>query len=186
MRNKIFWSDETNSELFGLNAKPRVWRNPGTIPTVKHGGGSIMLWERFSVAGTERRVRIEGKVNGAKYREILDENLQSAQDIRLGQRFTFQQDNDPKHTAKTMQEWLQDNSLNVLEWPSLSPDLIEHLWKDLNIAEQQHSPFNLTELEKICREEWEKHPKYKCAKLIASYPRRLESIIAAKGASTKY
>ena len=73
----------------------------------------------FSVAGTGRLVRIEGKMNGAKYREILDENLlQSAQDLRLGQRFTFQQDNDPKHTAKTTQEWLRDKSLNVLERPS--------------------------------------------------------------------
>ena len=39
----------------------------------------------FSVAGTGRPVRIEEKMNGAKYREILDENmLQSAQDLRLG------------------------------------------------------------------------------------------------------
>ena len=45
-------------------------------------------------------------MNGAKYREILDENLiQSPQDLGLGRRFTFQQDNDLKHTAKTMQEW---------------------------------------------------------------------------------
>ena len=44
--------------------------------------------------GTGRLVRIEGKMNGAKYREILDENLlQSAQDLRLRRRFTFQQDN---------------------------------------------------------------------------------------------
>jgi hypothetical protein len=44
-----------------------------------------MLWGCFSVAGTRRLVRIEGKMNGAKYREILDENLlQSAQDFRLG------------------------------------------------------------------------------------------------------
>ena len=44
-------------------------------------------------------------MNGEKYREILEENLQqSAQDLRLGRRFTFQQDNNPKHTAKTAQE----------------------------------------------------------------------------------
>ena len=65
-----------------------------------------MWWACFSAEETERQVRIEGKMNGAKYREILDENqLQSAQDLRLGQRFTFQQDNDPKHTAKKTQEW---------------------------------------------------------------------------------
>ena len=75
MRKKILWSDETKIELLGLNAKFHIWRKPGTIPTVKHGGGSIMLWGCFSVAGTWRLVRIEAKMNGAKYREILDENL---------------------------------------------------------------------------------------------------------------
>uniref|UniRef100_A0AAZ3SFP7 Uncharacterized protein n=1 Tax=Oncorhynchus tshawytscha TaxID=74940 RepID=A0AAZ3SFP7_ONCTS len=85
MRNKILWSEETRIRLFGLNAKRKVRRKPGTIPTVKHGGGSsIMLWGCFSAAAPGRLVRIEGKMNGAKYREILDENLlQSAQDIRL-------------------------------------------------------------------------------------------------------
>ena len=44
-----------------------------------------MLRGCFSAAGTGRLVRIEAKMNGAKYREILDENLlQSAQDLRLG------------------------------------------------------------------------------------------------------
>ena len=103
-------------------------------------------------------------MKGAKYREILDENLhQNAQDLRLGQMFTFQMDNNPKHTAKTMQEWLWDKNLNVLEWPSQSPDLnpIKHLWKEVKIAVQQHSPTNLTEVERICREEWEKHHKYR-------------------------
>jgi hypothetical protein len=75
MRNKILWSDETKIKLFGLNAKRYDWRKPGTIPTVKHGGGIIILWGCFSAAGTGRLVRIKGKMNGEKYRAILDENL---------------------------------------------------------------------------------------------------------------
>ncbi len=53
--NKILWSDETKIELFGLNSKRYVWRKPGaahhlsnTVPTVKHGGGSIMLWSNLT------------------------------------------------------------------------------------------------------------------------------------------
>jgi hypothetical protein len=85
MRNKILWSDETKIELFGLNARRHIWRKPGTVPMVKHGGGSIMLWGCFSVAVTGRLVRIEGNMYKAKYREILDENLlHSTQDLRLG------------------------------------------------------------------------------------------------------
>ena len=84
MSNKNLWSDETKIQLIDLNVKRHVWRKPVTIPTVKHGG-SIMLWGCFSAAGTGRLVRLKAKMNGAKYREILDENLlQSAQDLRLG------------------------------------------------------------------------------------------------------
>ena len=63
---------------------------------------------------------------------------------------------------------------------------IKHVWRDLKIAVQQRSPSNLTELERICREEWEKLHKYRCAELVASYPRRLEAVIAANSAATKY
>ena len=49
------WSDETKIELFGINLTRRVWRKrnadydpKNTIPTVKHGGGNLMLWGCFS------------------------------------------------------------------------------------------------------------------------------------------
>uniref|UniRef100_A0A8K9WSP0 Tc1-like transposase DDE domain-containing protein n=1 Tax=Oncorhynchus mykiss TaxID=8022 RepID=A0A8K9WSP0_ONCMY len=95
----------------------------------------------------------------------------------IGRTFTLQQNKEPEHTAKTTQEWLWDKSLNVLEWPSQSPDLIpiKHLWGDLTLAVQRCSPSNLTELERICREKLEKLPKYRCFKLVASYPRRLKA-----------
>jgi len=47
-------------------------------------------------------------MDGAKYGEILEQN-QSACDLRLGRRFTFQQDNDLKQTAKATLGGLRGN-----------------------------------------------------------------------------
>ena len=88
-----------------------------------------------------------------------------------------------------MQECLRDKSLNVLDRLSQSPDFTwtrTNISRDLKLAGQRYSPINLTEVERICREEWEKFTKYRCAKLEASYPRRLEVVIAANDASTQY
>ena len=58
------------------------------------------------------------------YVDILDRNLKSsAKKLSLGSNFVFQQDNDPKHTAKKTQTFFDENAINVLEWPAQSPDL---------------------------------------------------------------
>ena len=95
-------------------------------------------------------VRIEEMKSDAKYRGILEGNLsQSSRDLRLGRMFTFQQDIDPKHTAKATLEWFKGKHLNELEWLRQSPDLnpIENLWYDLKITVHQQNPSNLKELE---------------------------------------
>ncbi len=61
-----------------------------TIPKVKCSGSSLRLWGCFSAAGTEGLVRVEEKLNTAKYWERLNENLvQGNQNLRLGRRFIF-------------------------------------------------------------------------------------------------
>ena len=83
-----------------------------------------MLWGWFSSAGTGALVRTEEKMDGSKYRKIQEENLlSSSRKLKLGWKFTFQYDNDLKHTAKATLEWLRNKKINVLEWPSQSPDL---------------------------------------------------------------
>ena len=77
-----------------------------------------MLWGWLSSAGTGKFVRIEGTMDGTKCRRILDENLlESAINLKLGRRFTFQQDKDLKHKAKATLEWLNKKKINVLDWP---------------------------------------------------------------------
>ncbi len=67
---KVLWSDETKIEVFGINSTPCVWRrriktSKNTIPTVKHGGGNIMLWGCFSAKGTGQLHHIKGTMDGA-------------------------------------------------------------------------------------------------------------------------
>lgn len=77
--DKVIWSDETKIELFGRNSATRVWRKKGsafnnknTIPTVKFGGGSIMIWGCFSSKGPGELEIIDGRMNGHMYRKILE------------------------------------------------------------------------------------------------------------------
>ncbi|KAK3575061.1 hypothetical protein QTP86_019760 [Hemibagrus guttatus] len=178
----VIWSDETKIELFGKNSTCRVWRRKNaelqpkyTIPTVKHGGGNIMLWGCFSAKGPGRLIRVKERMNGAMYHEILSKNLlPSARALKMKRGWVFQHDNDPKHTARATKEWLRKKHFKVLERPSQSPDLnpIENLWRDLKIRVAQRQPQNITALEEICMEEWAKLPATVCKNLVVTYRKR--------------
>jgi transposase len=101
--------------------------------------------------------------------DILEQHLKkSVRKLKLGGKWVFQMDNDPKHTSRVVAKWLKDNKVKVLEWPSQSPDHypIEHLWAELKKRVPTRRPTNLTQLHHLCLEEWAKiHPTY-CGKLV--------------------
>ncbi|KAK3544322.1 hypothetical protein QTP86_009097 [Hemibagrus guttatus] len=139
--------------------------------------------------GPGRLIRVKERMNGAMYREILSKNLlPSARALKMKHGWVFQHDNDPKHIARATKEWLRKKHFKVLEWPSQSPDLnpIENLWRELKIRVAQRQPQNITALEEICMEEWAKLPATVCKKLVATYRKRLTSVIANKGPKTNF
>ena len=106
-------SDKSKFEIFGRKRRQYVRRRSGEElqepclqPTVKHGGGSIQVWGCISAGGVGDLVRIDGIMNAEKYRQILIHHAIPSGRRLIDPRFTFQQDNDPKHTANKVKRYL--------------------------------------------------------------------------------
>ena len=121
--------------------------------------------------------------------DILKQHLKtSVRKLKLGSKWVFQMDNDPKHPSKVVAKCLKDNKVKVLEWLSQSPDLnpIDNLWAALIKYVRARRPTNLTVLHQLCQEEWAKiHPTY-CGKLVEGNPKCLTQVKQFKGNATKY
>lgn len=201
---RVIWTDETKINRFNSDGRQWAWirsgeqlQNHHVKLTVKHGGGSIMLWSAITYAGVGWMCKIDGNMDKTLYKEILQDELEQTIDFtmeKLGLRrdqVIFQQDNDPKHTSKLVKEYLQDQSYQVMEWPPQSPDLnpIENMWALLKrrLNEYETATKGMSELYERVTEVWYDHVKpEECQKVIESMPRRIEACIKAKGKWTKY
>lgn len=192
--NHVLWSDETKINLFGSDGVKRVWRQPGeeykdkcVLPTVKHGGGSVMVWGCMSAAGTGELQFIEGTMNANMYCDILKQSMIPSL-RRLGRRAVFQHDNDPKHTSKTTTALLKKLRVKVMDWPSMSPDLnpIEHLWGILKRKVEECKVSNIHQLRDVVMEEWKRTPVATCEALVNSMPKRVKAVLENDGGHTKY
>lgn len=201
MKPKQFWdevvfSDESKFDVFGSDRRHMVWRKPNialhpnnTVPTVKHGGGEVMVWGCMAASGVGNLAFIDGMMDKIAYLNILKNNLKdSAEKLGLRSNFTFQQDKDPKHTAFVVKEWLLYNCRNQLKTPPQSPDLnaIENLWAPLEKCVQKHQITSKEQLKLVLKQKWEKISPECTRTLVNSMPSRLEAIIKAKGYATKY
>jgi len=138
----VLFSDESKFNIFGSDGRVMVWRKPNKqmdcknlYPTVKHGGGNVLVWGCMSVTGVGKLVFIDGIMDQHIYLNILRNNLHaSVEKLNIGNLFIFQQDNDPKHTSKKVKEWLLYRVPKQFNTPPQSPDMnpIEHLWDEID------------------------------------------------------
>ena len=132
----ILFSDESRFSLRFIDGRYRVYRRRGerftdqcVYESDRFGGGSVMVWAGICHDDRTRLKIVQGTLNAVKYSDdILDPIVL----LFLQQRnvdHVFQHDNARCHVARVCQNFLNQNHIRVLPWPTLSPDLspIEHL-----------------------------------------------------------
>jgi hypothetical protein len=150
------------------------------------------MWGCMTWEGVGYACKIDEKMDGDLYEQILDEQFQESIKFynKTKDDIIFQQDNDPKHTCKKAKQWFQDHEYQIMDWPAQSPGIspIEHLWEHLKrkLAEYEIPPKGILELWDRVEEEWNKIPPEVCQNLTESMPRSIEALLKAKGGHTKY
>jgi transposase len=195
--SKVIFSDETTLQMFRNTQKVfyKAGTQPPTKPMVKHPY-KVHVWGSFSKKGRIGFFLFTGIMDGALYRKILNENLFDNANSIMGRHWVFQQDNDPKHTAKDTKKLLLDHCPRQLDWPSNSPDLnpIENLWhilkrrveRKVNELVVKKKSITINIFQDIIRKEWEGIEPEIFINLIESMQSRLEQIINGNGNKINY
>ena len=112
-------------------------------------------------------------MDGPFYVRILQTQLlPAAQRMYGGGNWCLQQDNDPKHTSCVAKEFIAENSIHLIDWPSNSPDInpIENKWQ----------------ITKNNVEEWDAIPQEMVNNLVSSMQNRCEAILLHDGNRISY
>jgi transposase len=164
--DRVVFSDEKKWNLSGSDNYVSLWKeNQKTyrIEVEKKLRRGIMVWGAIAASGAIVLVRIYGKLNSARYCEMLENGLFNESQEVLPQNFIFMQDNAPVHVSQETKSMLAEKNIEVLEWPPYSPDLnpIENVWGIISreVYKDQKSYRSEDELWEAVGKAWDNIPE---------------------------
>ena len=108
----------------------------------------------------------------------------------FGRNFVYVQDNAPPHTARDMTVFLDQQDVEVMDWPARSPDMnpIEHVLDQMSvwIRDMDDPPSTVAELNNPVRQAWAAVRPGRVRTWVESMPRRVRALLAARGGHTRY
>ncbi|GBN76007.1 Transposable element Tc1 transposase [Araneus ventricosus] len=128
IKEPIFFDDDISRK------KERTWNPLYIRERDAYGGGSICVWGGISLGGhTDLHVFPRGTVNAQAYRDDILHAYVRPYAGEIGDGFLLQDDNARPHRARIVDDYLQQETIQRLEWPARSPDLnpIEYVWDAL-------------------------------------------------------
>jgi len=205
---KVIWSNEYIMKKSKDRRQQWVFREPGEKwgadciqPKEKDERILLMVWSSFWGKRKGPLVPITQNINKTRYIRLLRRYLFPVinQKFSFGmQDIPFKQDNAPVHNAYNVIDWLERNSIEVVEHPPYSPDLspIEHTWVELKKRLYQQypriadTPGGTEAVKKTLSEVlplvWETIREESFVKLWKSMPDRVAAVLEAKGGYTRY
>ena len=167
----VLFTSESRFTLSTSDGHERVWRRQGqryaACNIVQHdrfGGGSVMVWGGISMEGRTDLYWLEnGSLTAIRYRDEILEPIVRPYAGAVGPGFLLMHDNARPHVARVCRQYLEDEGIDRIEWPSRSPHLnpIEHLWDIMfrSIRHCQVAPQTLQELRDALTQIWEDIPQ---------------------------
>ena len=109
--------------------------------------------------------------------------------LQNGPNLNFQ-DNARPHLARVVNDFFNQNNVNRIPWPALSPDLspIEHLWDELSrrIHNGNQQINTVAQLRQVLVREWNNLPNALVQRYVNSMRRRIQVCIQVNGGFTQY
>lgn len=193
----VIFSNEKRYPLRPGGSK-RVWRRKGerythkcVSPTVKFGGGSVMVWIAIRSDGRIWLRRCSDHMNSKEYLNMLRRffSLSSIKSTIVRKGCYFQQDGATVHTTKHVLGFLNSTGTKTLPWPAQSPDLniVEHVWPMITCLLGKRSFSKKNELWDAIKNACKKLQRSrKIRNLYDSIPRRLEACRQSRGSHISY